>query len=140
MSQSTLTSLTPNQLFILFAAGISTIYGAIFLPKIRVLGLAGFGCALAVLYLASEYQIQPGGLLLLGTAVVLYGLELVWKLDCIAGLAGAILLPAGFEQIYSGQQRIASALAVPLGLALGLATAALCRTAKRARMNKISDL
>jgi membrane-bound ClpP family serine protease len=140
MARSTLTSLTPNQLFILFAVGISTIYGSIFWPKIRILGLAGVGCALAVLYVAPEYRIQPVGLFFLGTAVILYGLEFVWKLDCVAGLAGAILLPAGFEQLYSGQQRIAATLAIPLGLALGLATAALCRTAKQARMNKISDL
>jgi hypothetical protein len=131
---------TPNQLFLLFVAGISTIYGAVALPRIRPLGLAGLGCAAAGLYLAPQYRIQPLGLIFLGTAIALYGLEFLWKLNFIAGLMGAILLPAAFEQLYSGPQKVAKSLAIPLGLALGLATAALCRTAKRARMNKVSDL
>ncbi len=61
-------------------------------------------------------------------------------MDFIAGVAGALLLPLGFAFLYSGHERIANALAIPLGLALGVATAALCWSGKRARINKSSGL
>jgi membrane-bound ClpP family serine protease len=131
---------TPNRLLVLFFAGILAIYGAVILPRTSALGFVGIGCTLAALYMAPVHGIEPSGLIVLGAATLLYGLELVWKVNYIAGITGAILLPIGFVRLYSGQQQISSALAIPLGLTLGLATAVFCRTAKRARINKTSGL
>jgi membrane-bound ClpP family serine protease len=129
-----------NQIFILFAAGVLALYCAVVFPVTRVLGFAGLGCALAAIYLGLAYPIHFVGLVFLATAAALFGLEFRWKIDYLAGIAGAILLPLGFALVYSGAQRIGNSLAVPLGLTLGFTTAALCWGGKRARLNKTFDL
>jgi hypothetical protein len=130
----------PNQLFILFTGGVLALYCAIIFSAGRLLGFAGIACAWAAVYLAANYQIHLAGCVFLATAAVLYGLEFRWKIDYVAGTTGAILLPIGFGLLYSGPERIGAALAIPFGLTLGMATAALCWSAKRARINKTADL
>ncbi|HZS55714.1 MAG TPA: hypothetical protein VFA65_15030 [Bryobacteraceae bacterium] len=132
--------MSPNQLVILFVSGILAVYAALILPKGFALGLIGIGCALAAMYMASTYRFERSGLILLGTAAVLCGLEFVWKINYVAGVAAAILLPIGFVELYSGQQQISKGVAIPLGFALGAATTAFCRIGKQARINKRSDL
>lgn len=140
MPRLALESLTPNQLFILFVAGVLAVYCSTVFPISRILGFAGLGSALAAAYFATSYPIHFPGFICLAAAAVLYGIELRCKINYAAGLVAAVLLPIGFVLLFSGPQEIAPALAIPLGLILGTATAILCCSAKRARLNKILDL
>jgi hypothetical protein len=80
------------------------------------------------------------GVALLGLAVLCYAMELLTSVDYVAGAAGAVAIPLGFTFIFSGQHRIAPALALGGGILAGIALAWVCRTAKRARMNKRASL
>ena len=95
---------------------------------------------MAAVSLAPHDPCTPLGLALLASAILLFALEYYWRVGYVAGLAGAVLLPAGFALLYSGRHRIAKPLAIPLGLVLGIATALLCWSGKLARRNKTSDL
>jgi hypothetical protein len=76
-------------------------------------------------------------MLLLPASIVLYAVEYVWTVNYLAGITAAILLTIWFAWINFG---VPKGLVVAAGLFIGLVLAWLCRTAKRARLNKIHDL
>ena len=86
-------------------------------------------------------MISPAVLLFLAS-FVLYAVEYGWTINYAAGITAAILVAIGFA-MWPGLA-INSGLPKPLlagaGLLVGLVGAWLCRTAKRARLNKIHDL
>jgi hypothetical protein len=79
----------------------------------------------------------PAAMLLIMTGIVLYIVEYLWKIEYVAGIAAALFLTIGIACIES---RSPKSPVVAAGVLLGLAMVWLCRTAKRARLNKTHDL
>ena len=77
-------------------------------------------------------------MLLLSAGFVLYAVEYGWKVNYVAGITAAILVAIGFAML--PEFTLPKPLAASAGLLVGLVGAWLCRTAKRARRNKIHDL
>ena len=132
--------MSSNHLFLLFALGVLVVYAWLILPFNRIFAFAGAGCIVAAISLAVRRPLQPVGLALLALSVLLFVFEFAWQMKFVPGMAGALLLPVAFTYLFRTPQRIATPLAIVLGLLLGLTSAAMCHIAKRARLNKASDL
>jgi F0F1-type ATP synthase assembly protein I len=78
----------------------------------------------------------PLAMLLMATSIALYIVEYFWKIEYLAGSMAALLLVTSAWI----QSRFPKPLFVTGALFLGLVMAWLCRTAKRARLNKTHDL
>ncbi len=127
---------SPNQLCLVFAAGVLISYAALVVPKGWIVLLVGLGCVLGAIVRGAAYPMRPMGITLLAGAMFFFFAEFCWNLIYIAGVLGTVMLVFGFGVLYSGPERISAGIAIPSGLALGLATTVVCATARRARMNK----
>jgi predicted tellurium resistance membrane protein TerC len=131
---------TPNEVFLLFVAGMLGVYVADLFPRARFIRFAAIGAVVPAVYLAPSYPIRLAGLVCLLAAAGLFAVDFWSKINYVAGSLAIILLPVGFVLLYSGPQRINTQLAIWLGLMLSSATATLCWNSKRARLNKVADL
>ena len=77
--------------------------------------------------------------LLIGSSLALYTVEYFWHFEYVAAIMASVLLTVGLTiGLASANVRVSVSLVVAAGLSSVIAW--LCRTAKRARLNKIHDL
>jgi membrane-bound ClpP family serine protease len=102
-----------------------------------VLGAVGLIIAAYFLWRSAPAGI---GLLLIALAALLFLAEALWNTRFLAGIAGTTSLSFGFCRLFTGPNRISTALAIPVCIGFGAISVFLAYGARRARRNKWSDL
>ena len=125
----------PNVAFVLIIFGLLAIYWEFLRPGRIYPGMLGAASTLWGLW--SLWRLSPTsvGLTCLAAAAVLFLVEVCWNTRYLAGLGATAAVIMG-----AYTHHVALYLAVPLGLAFGGITIWLAAAAKRARLNKRSDL
>jgi hypothetical protein len=87
---------TPNDVFLLFVAGMLAVCAADMFPASGLIRFAGIGALAAAVYFALAYPIRPAGLICLLIAAGLFAFHFCSNADYLAAWAGALLVPIGF--------------------------------------------
>ena len=132
--------MSTNEIELLFVAGLIILYSAAVLPVGRVWALAGVGLVIYALCKGCAYPIRPAGPAVLAVAGLLLLMEFLSKYNHLPGIAAALLMPMAFLCLYAAPQRVSPGVAIPAGLVFGFATNWVVGLARRARLNKRSDL
>lgn len=132
--------MTPNDVFLLFVAGMLAVYAADLFPSVGFIRFPALGAVVAAVYFAPSYPIRFAGLMCVLAAFALFAIDFWTSINYVAGCVATILLPIGFLLLYSGPHRLDTQLAIWLGFMLSSTTATYSWRAKRARLNKLADL
>ncbi len=130
----------PNTAFLITLVGLLGVYCEFVRPGRVFPGLAGSVLAIGGIYDLTRHPLSRGGLILVGLALALFGLEAFWRVDFVGGLLATASLSAGSSLLLSGPERLRPALAISASILFGGITVLLCYGAKRARRNKWSDI
>jgi membrane-bound serine protease (ClpP class) len=130
----------PNAAFLLLIAGLLGVYCEFLRPGRLVPGLLGLVAGSTGVYWLFRNSPTRAGVFLIILALLLLMAETVWYAYCIPGILGTISLAAGFTLLFQPPRRIAPGLSVPVSIIFGAITMFLASQARRARLNKWSDL
>lgn len=130
----------PNAALLLSLIGILGIYSEFiwpgrFLPAL--LGAAALVCGCYFLWRESPSRV---GLVFIAAAMALFILESLYRTHFLAGAFASACLAVGACKLFREAPGIDAAVAIPASAAFGGLTTFLGSAAKRARLNKRSDL
>ena len=135
-----LAELCPNVALLVITLGVLLIYVELNRPGWIVSGAVGLLAVLFAVASLVRLGLNLAAVVLVGTAVVLLGVELRRRTPVVVSLAATLALVLGFAQLVRGPGvGIKLGTAVGCGLVLGGCTSILTRIARRARTNKGLD-
>jgi membrane-bound serine protease (ClpP class) len=133
-----LVQLNPDVALVVLTAGIALIYVELNRPGWVVPGAVGLTGVLFAVASLGRAGVNPGAVVLVGTAVALLGVELRRRTPVVVGVGATLALVLGFVYLLR-DAKIQPGLAVGCGIFLGGTTSILTRIARRARINKGLD-
>ncbi len=134
-----LSHLGPNAALVVLTVGLLLIYVELNRPGWVVSGVVGLTAVLFAVASLGRMELNPAAVALVGTAVVLLGLDLRTRTQGMVAVAATLALVLGFDHLVLGPVRIGTMTAVGCGVVLGGCTSILTRIARRARTNKGLD-
>jgi membrane-bound serine protease (ClpP class) len=133
-----LAELSPNVAVLVLMLGILLIYVELNRPGWVVPGAVGLTAALFAVASLGRVGVNPGAVVLVGTAVVLLGLGLRRRMPVVVDVAATLALVLGFLYLVR-DAGIRPGIAAGCGILVGGSTSILTRIARRARANKGLD-
>ncbi len=130
-----LAHLSPDVGLLVLTLGIGLIYVELNRPGWVVPGALGLTAALFAVASLGRVGVNPGAVVLVGSAVALLGLGLRRRTPWVVDLGATLALVLGFLYLVRDAGR-RPGIAVGCGIFLGGSTAILTRIARRARVNK----
>ncbi len=130
----------PNTAFVLIIFGVLAIYCEFLWPGRIYPVLVGSASVAVGAYFLLRLSPSARSLWLIGAAVVLYGIEALWRTYFIAGGLGTAALATGFSTMFRDPPWIVPGFAIPICCVFGAVTCFLCYAARRARNQKWSDI
>jgi len=135
-----LAHMAPDVALLVLTVGFLLIYVELNRPGWVVSGAVGLLAVLFAVASLVRLGLNLAAVVLVGTAVVLLGVELRRRTPVVVSLAATLALVLGFAQLVRGPGvGIKLGTAVGCGLVLGGCTSILTRIARRARTNKGLD-
>ena len=135
-----LAHMAPDVALLVMTVGFLLIYVELNRPGWIVSGAVGLLAVLFAVASLVRLGLNLAAVVLVGTAVVLLGVELRRRTPVVVSLAATLALVLGFAQLVRGPGvGIKLGTAVGCGLVLGGWTSILTRIARRARTNKGLD-
>ncbi len=135
-----LAHMAPDVALLVLTVGFLLIYVELNRPGWIVSGAVGLLAVLFAVASLVRLGLNLAAVVLVGTAVVLLGVELRRRTPVVVSLAATLALVLGFAQLVRGPGvGIKLGTAVGCGLVLGGCTSILTRIARRARTNKGLD-
>jgi membrane-bound serine protease (ClpP class) len=131
-----LAHLGPDVALLMLTLGLLLIYVELNRPGWIVCGAVGLTATLFAVASLVRLGLNPAAVALVGTAVVLLGLDLMRRTQGLVAIAATLALVLGFAHLVPG---IGMGMAVGCGVMLGGCTSILTRIARRARTNKGLD-
>jgi membrane-bound ClpP family serine protease len=132
--------MTPDQALLLTLTGILGVYCELVWPGRVVPGVAGALMAAVGVRGFTHMELSCWGLVFTGLGLAFFLIEAFWRVNLLAGAAGAVSLSVGACVLVDGPGGVSRAVALPACLIFSGLTLFLCWVAKRARRNKWSDL
>ena len=133
-------SIGPNTALALTFSGILGIYVECLRPGRIVPGCVGLALIAWGSYTLFRYGPTSLGCFLLGAAVLLFALEILFNARYLAGAAATIVLFCGVKLLLPSPRGVQSVFGLSVCLVLGSITTLLCASAREARRNKQADL
>jgi membrane-bound serine protease (ClpP class) len=133
-----LAQLSPDAALGMLTVGILLVYVELNRPGVVVPGAVGLTAVLFAVASLGRASLNPGAVVLVGTAVALLGLGLRRRLPVVVNVAATLGLVLGFATLVR-DAGIRPGIAAGCGILLGGSTSILTRIARRARANKGLD-
>ncbi len=131
---------SPTLAFGLLVIGVLGIYRELLNPGRYIPGLLGLMLTVIASYCFRQNKPTAVGLTLLGCAILLFALELFWDFYFLPGIVATLLLMDGFRRLIPPPRSIQPVFALIGSCILGAVTIVLAYSARRARLNKWSDI
>lgn len=141
MALKAMAHLSPDAAILLLTLGLLLIYIELNRPGWIIPGASGLLASLFAIASLLQLHLNAEALVLLATAVLLLGLDLLRRTPAIVAVAATLALLLGFNYLVlgPGNLRVHPFTASLSGLTLGGGTSILTRIARRARTNKALD-
>lgn len=132
--------MSPSSSFVLALLGIVGIYSEFIWPGRIWPSLLGAAALVCGSYFLWRHSPSLVGLLFIALALALFILESFYRTYFVAGAFATACLAVGACTLFGDGRSIKATIAIPTSAAFGALTTFLGWVAKRARLNKTSDL
>ena len=127
---------SPDDSFLLFAAGVALLYLELLRRGLYVAGSLGAALLITGVYYLSQYSLSVPSLELAGLAALLFVSESIWNMRFVASGLGTVLICMALTGLIPAPNVISPKLVIPICFLFGSITTYLARVTRVARQNK----